>query len=409
DVTGSIMYTNTVSNGAFRGFGGPQSIFAVETLMNHLAEKAGMTPLEYRNKHFFRQGDTTSTGGKVHQHVPIPEMIEKTEELIDYSNRYEKYSKPQSGRYRRGIGMSIFFHGCGFTGSGEAGTPLKDENGNITGYLGGSSLKLVKDENDRVEILVSNTDMGQGLKTTFSKIASKTLGIPYENVTVKNPDTQRVPNSGPTVASRSIMITGKLVERASQKLKEKWVSGEPCSIDEKYIHPDFMVPWDNDTFQGDAYPAFSFGLNVAEVELDTLTGASYLVDAAGVFDVGHVIDQRIMEGQAEGGMLQAFGYGSMEKMEIKNGRILQSSFTDYMIPTSMDTVPFKIAFIDNPYSWGPFGAKGAGELTLDGGAAAYEAALEQAMGRKMSVIPATPERVLEAFDSTGALPGGGDK
>ena len=398
DVSGSIMYTNTPSNGAFRGFGAPQSIFAVETLMNHLAARYGMTPLEYRRKHFFKEGDVTSTNGRVHQHVPIPEMLEKAEELIDYSRKYEEYGKPQSGRYRRGIGMSVFFHGCGFTGSGEAGVPIKDENGNITGYNGGSSLKLVKDNEDRVEILISNTDMGQGLKTTFSKIASKCLGIPYEDVTVKNPDTQRVPNSGPTVASRSIMITGKLVERAALKLKAQWIPGEQQEIEERYIHPDFLIPWDNDTFRGDAYPAFSYGLNVAEVELDTLTGASRLIDAAGVFDVGHTIDRTIMLGQAEGGMLQAFGYGSMEKMESRNGRLMQNSFTDYMIPTSMDTVPFRIAFIDNPYSWGPFGAKGAGELTLDGGAAAYEAALEEAMGREMSAIPATPERVLKALD-----------
>lgn len=383
DISGQAMLTNMVSNGAYRGFGAPQSFFAIESLMNHIAKRIGITPLELRKKYFVKQGDPTSTNGQFHHYVPIPDMLAKAEMLSDYSKKYEEYTKPQTGRYRKGIGMSVFLHGCGFTGSQE-----KDFIKSV--------VKLVKYEDDRVEILASNTDIGQGLKTTFSKIVAQILEIPLDQVIIGNPDTDRVPNSGPTVASRSLMIVGKLLERAAGKMKKAWVSGESMEIVEHYQHPD-MIPWDIEKFQGDAYPTYSYGLNVVEVETDMLLATTKLTGVWGIFDVGKAIDETIMIGQAQGGMLQGLGYGSMEKMENVQGKIRQNSFTDYMIPTAMDTVPFEIAFVDNLYEEGPFGAKGAGELTLVGTAPAYEAAVEQAVGKDMYAIPVTPERLMEVI------------
>ena len=383
EVNGKAVLTNLVSNGAYRGFGAPQSFFAIETMMNHIAQRIGMTPLELKKKYFVKQGDKTSTNGVYRHYVSIPDLLEKAEELSDYSKKYELYNNTQTGRYRKGIGMSVFLHGCGFTGSAE-----KD-------YIR-SIVKLAKYEDDTVEILVSTTDMGQGLKTTCSKIVAQVLEIPMSQIVIVNPDTDRVPNSGPTVASRSIMIVGKLLERASIKMKEQWRAGEPLMIEEHYVHPE-MIPWDINTFQGDAYPTFSYGLNVIEVETDILMATTKLVNVWGIYDVGKVIDTNIMKGQAEGGMLQGIGYGSIEKMEQKNGKILQASMTDYMIPTAMDTVPFTVEFIDNPYEDGPFGAKGAGELTLIGAAPAYEAAVEQAVGKPLYAIPVTPEKLLEVI------------
>ncbi len=383
EVYGAAMRTNTVNNGAFRGFGAPQSVFAVETLMNHIARQLSVDELDFKMRHFVKQGDSTSTGGKFHHHVSLNELVEKACELSEYRSKHKEYSMEQSGRYRRGIGMSIFLHGCGFTGAAE-----KD-------FIK-AKLKLEKYEDGTVEILASNTDIGQGLKTTFSKVAAKELDIPLDKVIVKNPDTFRVPNSGPTAASRSLLITGKLIERAARKLKHEWKDSEHQIIIENYEHPDFMIPWDIYAFSGDAYPTYAYGVNVIETELDTVTGNTRLIDVTGVFDVGKCVDETIMRGQAEGGMLQGIGYGSMEKMESVNGVIKQSSFTDYMIPTAMDTVPFKIAFIDNPYEGGPSGAKGAGELTLVGAAPAYEAAIEQATKVDMFSIPVTPEKIIKA-------------
>lgn len=383
DITGNAMLTNTVPNGAYRGFGAPQSFFAVETMMNHIAKHLGKTPLEFKQEYFVKQGDPTTTGGQFRHYVSLPKMLAKAEELSDYSRKYEAYSRPQSGRYRNGIGISFFLHGCGFTGSAE-----KD-------FIK-SKVKLVKYEDDTVEILASNTDMGQGLKTTFSKIVAQILEIPLEQVVIVNPDTDRVPNSGPTVASRSLMIVGKLLERAAKRMKEQWKPKEALVLEEKYQHPE-MIPWDMEKFQGDAYPTYSYGINVVEVEVDTLLATTRLKGVWGIFDVGRVIDETIMRGQAEGGMLQALGYGSMEKMENINGRIYQPSFTDYMIPTANDTVPFEIAFVDNYYEGGPFGAKGAGELTIIGGAPAYAEAVEQAVQKSICQIPVTPERLMEVL------------
>ncbi len=379
-VIGQVMETNTVPNGAFRGFGAPQSFFAIELLMTHLAKNAGMAALDYKKKYMVRQGDKTLTKGEFRYPILLPEMIEEAEKLSHYSEK-EAFYRNQKGRYKKGIGMSIFLHGCGFTGSAE-----KDHIKSV--------LKMVRYEDGTVEILASNTDMGQGLKTTFAKIAAEVLEIPLEQIRIVNPDTDRVPNSGPTVASRSIMVVGKLIERAAKKLKKDYKKGVYQEVVEHYVHTE-MIPWDINTFSGDAYPTYSWGINVVETEVDTLTGQSKLLGVWGIFDVGTAIDETIMKGQMEGGMLQGLGYGSCEKMENVGGVIKQASMTDYIIPTAKDTIPFVTKLIDNPYEGGPFGAKGAGELTIIGAAPAYAEAIECAMGQRVSSIPVTPEKILD--------------
>jgi len=378
--TGKVMVTNTVPNGAFRGFGAPQTFFAVEMIMTHIAKRIGMEPLAFKKQYLVEQGDKTSTGGEFRYPIVLPKMLERAELLSNYSNKYIEYQN-QTGRFRKGIGISLFLHGCGFTGAGE-----KDHIRSV--------IQLVKYEDDSVEILVSNTDIGQGLKTTFSKIVAEVLGIAVNQITIANPDTDRVPNSGPTVASRSIMVVGKLLERAAEKLKENYKSGEYQMIEEHYVHPK-MIPWDINLFSGDAYPTFSWGINVVEVEVDTLVASTKLLGVWAIYDVGNAIDEVIMKGQIDGGMLQGLGYASCEKMENVNGTIKQASMTDYIIPTSKDTVPFISELVDNPFDGGPFGAKGAGELTIIGIAPAYAMAVEEAVGNNIHFIPVTPEKLLE--------------
>jgi CO/xanthine dehydrogenase Mo-binding subunit len=377
---GKVMETNTVPNGAYRGFGAPQSFFGIEMLFTHIAKKLGTTPLELKKQYLVKQNDATATRGVFKYPVVLPTMLEKAEKLSDYSRKYDAY-KNQSGRYRKGIGLSLFLHGCGFTGSAE-----KDFIRSV--------VHLAKYEDDSIEILASNTDIGQGLKTTFSKIVGKVLDIPLSQIKVVNPDTDRVPNSGPTVASRSLMVVGKLLERAAIRLKNDYKSGEYQLIEEHYVHPE-MIPWDIFTFTGDAYPTYSWGINVVEVEVDTLLAETKLLGIWGIFDVGNAIDEIIMKGQMEGGMLQGLGYASSEKMENIKGRIPQASMTDYIIPTAKDTIPFVTELVDNPYDGGPFGAKGAGELTIIGSAPAYAEAVQQAVGSNINFIPVTPEKLLE--------------
>ncbi len=380
-VIGRVLKTNTVPNGAFRGFGAPQVFFCIEMHMKHLAEKLGRDPIEFKASNWVTTGDPTSTEGCFVHEILLEDLVQETAKRSDFKKKYENYQS-QTGRYRKGIGMSLFYHGCGYTGSGERDFVK-------------AVVRLAKHEDNRVEILAANVDMGQGLKTTFSKIVANTLDIPYENVFYENPDTDRVPNSGPTVASRTLMIVGRLLERAAIRLKKEWKSGEYQMIEEHYVHPD-MIPWELETFSGDAYPAYSWGVNVVEVEFDRLLGTTKLKGIWGGFDIGTPIDETIAKGQMEGGMLQGLGYGSSEKMQSgTDGRILQASLTDYIIPTAMDTIPFETFCIDNPYAEGPYGAKGMGELTLMGTAPAYALAVEQAVGKPIQAIPVTPENMME--------------
>lgn len=383
-VVGKAVKTNTVPCGAFRGFGAPQTFFAVEMIMDHIAKELNMDSLELKEKYIVKQGDDTSTSGKYHFHVPLPEMIEQMDKLTNYREKRKLY-KNQSGRYRKGIGMSLFFHGCGFTGSGERDI-IK------------AVARIRKNADDTVEVLASNADIGQGLKTTFCKIVADTLEIPYDKVIIENPDTDRVPDSGPTVASRSLMTVGDLLKRAAERLKKEWKPGEEQIIEEKFVEPDFVIPFSLDKFKGDAYPTYSWSVNVIEVEIDTLTATTKVLGAWGSFDVGVPIDMNIILGQMQGGFLQGIGYASMEQMECNDkGIIRNNSFSDYIIPTAVDVPNLVTEIMNNPYTHGPYGAKGAGELPLVGAAPAYIEAVESALGVNLNKIPFTTEDTMKVL------------
>ncbi|WP_333595680.1 xanthine dehydrogenase family protein molybdopterin-binding subunit [Anaerospora hongkongensis] len=383
-VTGRAVKTNTVPCGAFRGFGAPQTFFAIEMMMGHVARKLGIEALELKERYMVKQGDATSTSGKYHFHVPLPEMVDRMDELTGYRSKRKQYQQ-QTGRYRKGIGLSMFFHGCGFTGSGE-----RD--------LIKAVARIRKNTDETVEILTSNTDMGQGLKTTFCKIVADTLGIPYEQVYIDNPDTDLVPDSGPTAASRSLMVVGGLLQKAARRLKDDWRPGEEQLIEERFVEPDFIIPFSLDKFKGDAYPTYSWAVNVIEVEVDTLTAAAKVVGAWGIFDVGVPIDMNIIQGQMQGGFLQGIGYASMEQMDYnEKGMIRNNSFSDYIIPTAVDIPNLVTEIMNNPYTDGPYGAKGAGELPTVGAAPAYVEAMENALGANFTKIPITAEDAMRVL------------
>ncbi len=383
-VAGRAVKTNTVPCGAYRGFGAPQTVFAVEMIMDHIAKEMGIDSLELKEKYIVKQGDATSTSGKYHFHVPLPEMIARIDELTDYRAKRKLY-KNQKGRYRRGIGMSMFFHGCGFTGSGERDI-IK------------AVVKIKKNEDDTVEILASNSDIGQGIKTTFCKIVADTLGISYDEVFISNPDTDYVPDSGPTVASRSLMTVGGLLKSASEKLKKEWKSGEQQVVEEHFVEPDFVIPFSLKEFKGDAYPTYAWSVNAIEVEVDTLTATTKILGTWGIFDVGVPIDMNIIQGQMQGGLLQGIGYASMEQMDCNDkGMIRNNSFSDYIIPTAVDVPNLVTEIINNPYTYGPYGAKGAGELPLVGVAPAYLEAMENALCVNLNKVPFTQEDAMRVL------------
>ncbi len=382
DVNGDVYRTNTVPNGAFRGFGAPQMFFAVEMFMGHIAKELGTDPLDFRMRYLAEQNDRTSTNGVYRDPIILPGLIEKAMEMSDYKKKRKLYAKKD---LLKGIGMSFFLHGCGFTGSGEAKT-IK------------AQVKLKKTKDGHVHILVASVDMGQGVKTTFPKLIADILEIPIDQVSFDFPDTDKVPDSGPTVASRTMMIVGGLLARAAKELKQNWSDGDEQIVTERYRPPEY-IEWDDETFKGDAYPAYSWGVQISEVAVDPNTFEVTLEGLWGAYDMGRAIDERIVTGQVEGGFLQGVAYGYMEAMDHDEGKIAQSNLTDYMIPTFEDICPIKTAIIDNPYQLGPYGAKGVGELPLIGGAPAVAKAIEQAIKKRVHKIPVTPEYIMELMDN----------
>jgi len=376
-IRGRAVATNNVPSDAYRGFGAPQGLFAMEMHMSHLARELDRNEMEFKKACLIKKGGLTVTNGKIHEDVKLPEMIERVDAMSDYSRKVKEF-KP--GKWR-GIGMSLFNHGSGFTGNGEQAV--------IKGVV-----KMRKRADGCVDLLVSNVEMGQGLQTTFRKIAAMVLDIPVDKVVYDDPNTSLVPDSGPTCASRSIAIVGYLVQEAAKKLKKRWDSDDAVEISHEYAQPEGLG-WDQETFQGDAYPSYGWGVNVIEVEVDPLT---YEVTTRGIWavhDVGVAIDEKIVEGQVDGGIIQALGYGHLEKLESRDGRYQQRTMADYVIPTSMDFPRVESSLVDNPYEYGPFGAKGAGELVFDGAAAAFADAVQMAVNTNVRRIPVTPEYILE--------------
>lgn len=368
--------TNTFPSCAFRGFGAPQTLFAIETHMCHLAEMQGLDPLEFKKRYFIKQGDTTSTNGKVVERVMIPEMLDQVLKASDYERKIKEY-KWGCGK---GIGISFYNHGGAFTGNGEQAI--------IKGRC-----KLHKFKDGTVEILCSQTEMGQGFHTILPKIAAYVLEIPLEKVIFLDPDTSRVPDSGPTAASRSTMIVGELVERAARLMKPRYNEEEDFTVETHYEHPD-GYPWDQSTFQGYAYLGYGWGVCAVEVEVDPCTGEVTTKGVWSSHDCGHLIDEMIVHGQVNGGILQGIGWASTEVLKNVGGHFKQTSMSDYIVPTSMDCPKQGVYFVENPYEWGPFGAKGMGELVFNGSGAAYIDALSRAIGKRICAIPVPTEDVM---------------
>jgi len=235
--------------------------------------------------------------------------------------------------------------------------------------------------------------MGQGALTILRKIVAHTIGLPLEHVIYRLPDTDQVPDSGPTVASRTTMIVGSLIQQAALEIKERWDESGEFSVQRTYEQPDH-IQWDQETMRGDAYPAYSWGVIIAEVTVESDTGQISVDKIWSAFDVGTAMDDLTLRGQIDGGIAQSIGWAIMENLEIPQGVILQDKIRDYCIPTSLDLPPIQSRTYNNPYDSGPFGAKGAGELTFIGTAPAIAVAVEHALGEKMNHLPLTPERVL---------------
>ena len=381
-VRGKAYATNNVVSGAMRGFGGPQAAFAVEMHMENIARALRLDSFAFRQRHFLHTGDTSSTGGLFLHDIKLDEIAAEIDRISGYRNK-RTVPRPKGKGKIRGIGCAFFFHGCGFTGSGEES-------------LIKTRVRLRKCPGNTVHIFVSNTEIGQGVLTTLRKIVAQALDVPVETVKQTYPDTDDCPNSGPTVASRTIMIVGKVLLDAALDMKKRWHEKE-FEIVRAYEYPG-NLRWDNARFQGNAYPEYSWGANVVEVDMDPATCEVTVTGVWAVYDIGTPIDKTIVRGQIEGGIAQGLAYACMEVLTSENGMLRQTNLADYTLPTSLDFPRIEYRLIENPFSDGPFGARGVGELTLIGAAPALALAVQQAVGRGVTRLPVTPESILEMMD-----------
>ncbi len=382
-IRGCVVMTNTPPNGAFRGFGAPQTQFAAEVHMDRIAEAVGLDPVRVREINALRPGDTTATGQRLGADCSALQVLREAVALTDFRRR--RRALAGSGR---GIGLSLFFHGSGFTGAGEEKLASK------------ASLELTP---RGVRIRVASTEIGQGTRTMHAQIVADAMGIPYDRVEVNAADTGEVPDSGPTVASRTCMIVGRILQRCAEEMRSRLGGlspreylrrNGPLVITKEYERPVGMV-WNDDTYKGDAYGSYGWACDVVEVAIDPDTFEARPTAVTTVHEIGRAIHPTLAAGQIEGGTAQGLGFALLEEVVMRDGRMANAQLTNYIVPTSLDTPPIRVVIRENPYSHGPFGAKGVGEMPIDGPAPAVVNAIRQA-GFDVREIPATPERIFAA-------------
>ena len=394
--------TNTVPSGAFRGFGAPQSIFAIERHMEQIALAVGIDSVELRRRNFLHDGDTTATEQVMREPVILDTLLERALKESDYTAKRERFAaeNPRSA-IKRGMGIAAFYHGSGFTGSGER-------------YLN-SLAGIDVTQEGKVRVLVSSTEFGQGTNTILTQIAAEAVRVSYDDVAMAPCDTHRIPNSGPTVASRTSMVVGHLIERAGHQLvatlQESAGLGQSYTCDEffaacerhreqcgkvesmcRYEAPP-NIYWDDQKYRGEAYPAFAWAVYVAEVAVDTTTYSAEVTNFHTVQEVGRVLNPTLAAGQMEGGVAQGIGYALYEKVLLKNGHMFNNQMTNYIMPTAADVPPIHVCFEEIPFAYGAYGAKGIGELPHDGPAPAILNAIQDATGESFTSIPLLPEDI----------------
>ena len=406
-IRGRATMTNTPPNGAFRGFGAPQTQFAAEVHMDRIAEALGLDPVRVREVNALRPGDTTATGQRLGKDCSALQVLREAVKQTDFKRRRRAIAsasaasplrRDQAARpnTRRGLGLSLFFHGSGFTGGGEIKLASK------------ASLALTE---RGARILVASTEIGQGTRTMHAQIVADTLGLPYDCIDVNAADTAVVPDSGPTVASRTCMVVGRILQRCAEEMKrrlgrltprEYLRTHGPLVITKEYERPGEMS-WDDNSYQGDAYGSYGWGCDVVELEVDRDTWEVRPIAFLTVHEIGKAIHPMLAIGQIEGGSAQGLGYALLEDVVMRDGRMANASLTNYIIPTTLDSPAMKVVILENPYPHGPFGAKGVGEMPIDGPAPAVINALRHA-GFDLRAIPATPERLMAAAPAAPAPP-----
>jgi CO/xanthine dehydrogenase Mo-binding subunit len=368
--------------------------------MDEVAAAIGIDPIDLRRRNFLHEGDTTATQQLMNQPILLDQMLDKILKESQYEKRRAQFARENpSGSVMRGLGIAAFYHGAGFTGSGER----------YLNSLAGIDVSAEK----KVRVLVSSTEFGQGTNTVLTQIAAEALTLDYCDVLMAPPDTSIVPNSGPTVASRTAMVVGRLIERACRqligRLRREFGLGEKFTAAEFFkacenlrakegkveslVHYEAPpnIFWDDQKYQGEAYPAFAWSIHLAQVAVDKTTYSAEVEEYWTIQEVGRVLNPVLARGQIEGGVAQGVGYALYEKVLLQNGHMLNNQMTNYIMPTAADVPLIHVRFEEIPFQYGGYGAKGIGELPHDGPAPAILNAIKDATGVSFRSIPLLPE------------------
>ncbi len=443
------VYTNNPYTGAMRGFGSPQPIFAQESIMDEIARQVGLSPYEIRKRNGLKSGSITATGQKLENHdVNLLAVLEKAVETTDFKTQWEKNETqnkevpafllkktskgspafsplladsdfiPPQHVLHKGIGLAVSFRGCSLGAEG----------------IDAVAAYLAVQADGSVYLLCGLAENGQGLRTTFAIIAAEILGISIDHIYYLEQDTGLIPDSGPTVASRSTLMGGAAVKMAAEMVRERFEAllrqhwnvtagafafkeqqvtliedpskqitfAQLCAL--AYNHGINLaamgwykgphVHWDEEKGQGDAYFTYVYGCQVAEVTVNIVTGEVYVDRVIAVHDIGTVINLLGAQGQIYGGVTQGAGYGLWEEISTHNGAVREMNFDQYLVPTSKDVGDITPIFIEGEDKYGPWGAKSLGEPALELAAAAIANGIRNAIGVRYFNLPLNLEEIL---------------
>ncbi|MBI4928019.1 MAG: molybdopterin-dependent oxidoreductase, partial [Anaerolineae bacterium] len=415
------MYTNNPPAGAFRGFGVLQSAFAVETMMDLLAERLAMDPVELRKINALRVGSITNTGQTLRSSVGLLECIEKVDgemRRLGGAHPFKPVIDPQRPHLRKAWGFAVAYKNTGLGG----GAPDK----------AGAEVELRKDGTFHVR--TSSAELGQGLPTVLRLIAAEVLGQPAEVVHVLLSDTDLTPDGGPTTASRQTFVTGNAVRHAARALGElitshlsehfdvspdsiRFVEGLAQVGDQKIsmakvaeiLSLDGRSPMASYTYWapmtrplgqgGDMHFAFSFAAQAAEVEVNVLTGETRVLRVITANDVGFAINPLGLQGQIEGGVVMGVGHTLTEGFYTEDGKVITDRLAKYRIPSIVHAPEITNFVVEHPTEDGPFGAKGVGEIVIIPTVPAITNAIYNATGVRLYSLPVDQEVIAKRFNT----------
>ena len=424
EVHSTAYYTNLPPAGAFRGFGSPQATFGHERVMDLLAEKLGMDPIELRKINILKSGSETQTGQKLVESVGALDTLMTAESTSNWTLSRQNQSGKTGNRYRYGMGVALCHYGnC----LGAAGWSMDGAGVNIQLSRDGS-----------VSVAFGLVEMGQGAITAVTQMTAEALGVKPDRITVLPTDTNQIPDSGPSVASRNVVMTGNAIRNAAEKIMPvlKQTAAEALETVPENIrfNDDYArdvntgnrltfsdlceylyvtnrametqgwwhVPalqYDAASGVGEAYFTYSYATQIAKVKVDTLTGKVWVEKFWAAHDVGKVINPDGLAGQVQGGVLQGIGWALYENLVVTPaGEITTRNLSSYLLPTTMDSIDIETFWIEANEPLGPWGAKGIGEPAIIPTAAAIVNAVSSAIGKPLNFMPLTPERVLAAIE-----------